>query len=73
MSNPPTTKTADLLFSTLHERAKELSCLYKIEEVVSKFDLPLEEHLPEGHRVHPSRLAVPRMLSGPAHLRLGSL
>jgi len=43
MSNPPTTKTADLLFSTLHERAKELSCLYKIEEVVSKFDLPLED------------------------------
>ncbi len=43
MSNPPRTKTVDKLFSALHERAKELSCLYKIEEILSKFDLPLEE------------------------------
>lgn len=30
------------LFSTLHERAKELSCLYRIEEILSRFDRPLE-------------------------------
>jgi len=34
---------AQTLFSTLHERAKELSCLYRIEEILSHFDLPLEE------------------------------
>ena len=43
MSNqrPPT--AVSTLFSTLHERAKELSCLYKIEEILSRFDRPLEE------------------------------
>ena len=43
MSNqrPPT--AVSTLFSTLHERAKELSCLYKIEEILSQFDRPLEE------------------------------
>ncbi|MDW7761035.1 MAG: PEP/pyruvate-binding domain-containing protein [Acidobacteriota bacterium] len=34
---------AQTLFSTLHERAKELSCLYRIEEILSHYDLPLEE------------------------------
>ena len=38
---PPT--AVSTLFSTLHERAKELSCLYKIEEILSRFDRPLEE------------------------------
>ncbi len=31
------------LFSTLHERAKELSCLYSIEEILSRFDQPIED------------------------------
>ncbi len=38
---PPT--AVNTLFSTLHERAKELSCLYKVEEILSQFDHPLEE------------------------------
>jgi hypothetical protein len=43
MSNqrPPT--AVNPLFSTLHERAKELSYLYEIEEILSNFDRSLEE------------------------------
>lgn len=34
---------AQAVFSTLHERVKELNCLYSVEEALSRFDLPLEE------------------------------
>ncbi len=43
MSNPRTPTAVSTLFSTLHERAKELNCLYRIEEVLSIYDVPLEE------------------------------
>ncbi|MGA2532185.1 MAG: PEP/pyruvate-binding domain-containing protein [Candidatus Aminicenantales bacterium] len=43
MSNQRAPTAVSTLFSTLHERAKELSCLYKIEEILSRFDRPLEE------------------------------
>ncbi len=43
MSEPKAPAAVNTLFSTLHERAKELSCLYKIEEILSQFDRPLEE------------------------------
>src|SRR5512135_2132272 len=43
MSSPKSPPTVNTLFSTLHERAKELSCLYKVEEMLSQFDHPLEE------------------------------
>jgi len=43
MSNQRPAATVNTLFSTLHERAKELSCLYRIEEILSRFDRPLEE------------------------------
>src|SRR5512137_180568 len=43
MSNPRTPTAVNTLFSTLHERAKELSCLYRIEEILSIYDVPLEE------------------------------
>jgi len=43
MSNQRTPTAVDTLFSTLHERAKELSCLYRIEEILSIYDVPLEE------------------------------
>jgi len=42
MSNPRTPTAVSTLFSTLHERAKELSCIYRIEEVLSSYDTPLE-------------------------------
>jgi len=45
MSNQRTPTAVDTLFSTLHERAKELSCLYRIEEILSIYDVPLEEVL----------------------------
>ena len=43
MSNPRTPAAVSTLFSTLHERAKELSCLYRIEEILSLYDVPLGE------------------------------
>ena len=43
MTNPRTPTAVTTLFSTLHERAKELSCLYRIEEILSIYDVPLEE------------------------------
>ena len=43
MSNPRTPTAASTLFSTLHERAKELNCLYRIEEILSIYDVPLED------------------------------
>ncbi len=43
MSSEQTPKTVGTLFSTLHERAKELNCLYKVEEILSDFTQPLDE------------------------------
>ena len=43
MSDQRTPTAVNTLFSTLHERAKELSCLYKIAEILSQFDRPLED------------------------------
>jgi len=43
MSNQRTPTAVSTLFSTLNERAKELSCLYRIEEILSIYDVPLEE------------------------------
>jgi hypothetical protein len=43
MNDRESSKPATVLFSTLHERAKELSCLYNVEEVLSNFHLSLEE------------------------------
>ncbi|MBM3305097.1 MAG: pyruvate, phosphate dikinase [Candidatus Aminicenantes bacterium] len=43
MSNERTPAAVSTLFSTLHERAKELSCIYRVEEILSSYDTPLEE------------------------------
>jgi hypothetical protein len=43
MSKERTPTAVSTLFSTLHERAKELSCLYRIEEILSLYDVALEE------------------------------
>ncbi len=43
MSDREPAKPETALLSTLHERAKELSCLYKIEEILSNFSLSLED------------------------------
>ncbi|MBN2265197.1 MAG: PEP/pyruvate-binding domain-containing protein [Candidatus Aminicenantes bacterium] len=43
MSDQRAPSAAEALFSTLHERAKELSCLYRIEEILSLYDVLLEE------------------------------
>ncbi|MCK7478508.1 MAG: hypothetical protein M0C28_14815 [Candidatus Moduliflexus flocculans] len=43
MSNPRTPTAVTTLFSALNERAKELSCLYRIEEILSLYDVALED------------------------------
>ncbi len=43
MTKESTPSTVSTLFSTLHERAKELSCLYRIEEILSLYDVALED------------------------------
>ena len=43
MSNPRTPTAVTTLFSALHERAKELSCLYRIEEILIIYDVPLDK------------------------------
>jgi len=43
MSNPRTPTAVTTLFSALNERAKELSCLYRIEEILSLYDIALED------------------------------
>lgn len=43
MNDEESSGSATALFSTLHERAKELSCLYNVEEILSNFNLSLEE------------------------------
>ncbi|MBM3295965.1 MAG: pyruvate, phosphate dikinase [Candidatus Aminicenantes bacterium] len=43
MNQQDPSKTASALFCTLHERSKELSCLYTVEEILSNYALSLEE------------------------------
>ena len=43
MTNSRTPNPVNTLFSTLHERAKELNCLYRIEEILSLYDVALED------------------------------
>lgn len=43
MSKDETSRNGRKLFTSLHERAKELTCLYKVEEILSDFDQPLED------------------------------
>jgi len=43
MAERQSSSPAQAVFSSLHERVKELNCLYSIEEILSRFDLPLED------------------------------
>ncbi len=39
-------KTIDKLLESLHERSKELNCLFEVEEILSEYDAPLEDVCP---------------------------
>lgn len=43
MADQHTPSSAQAIFATLHERVKELNCLYRVEEILSNYELPLEE------------------------------
>jgi hypothetical protein len=36
-------RPADALLASLQERAKELNCLYEVEQILARFDIPLED------------------------------
>ena len=36
-------RPADKLIASLQERAKELNCLYEVEQILARLDLPLVE------------------------------
>jgi hypothetical protein len=36
-------RSIDHLLSSLQERAKELNCLYEVEQILSRFDLPMDQ------------------------------
>ncbi len=38
-------RSVDHLLSSLQERAKELNCLYEVEQILSRFDIPMDEAL----------------------------
>jgi pyruvate,water dikinase len=40
---PKAQRAVDTLISSLRERAKELNCLYEVEQILARLDLPLEE------------------------------
>jgi pyruvate, water dikinase len=61
MNDRESAKPETALFSTLHERAKELSCLYKIEEILSNFDLSLDEVFGRVIRVIPPGWQFPEL------------
>ncbi len=53
----------------MRERAKELNCLYQVEELLTKTHLPLAEIFTQIIQTIPSGLPVPRDLPGQDRLR----
>lgn len=43
MADRPSSSSSQTIFSALHERVKELNCLYRVEEILSNYDLALED------------------------------
>ena len=70
MTDRESSKSATALFSTLHERAKELSCLYNVEEILSNFNLSLDEVFRRVIKVIPPGWQLPE--SCQAQIQYGS-
>ena len=58
---PEKKKSLDRLFDSLQERAKELDCLYRIEELLSKPDEPITDIYPKLLRIIPTGLQFPEI------------
>ncbi len=43
MTNRDSDRPVDKLLSSLQERAKELNCLYEVEQILARLDLPLDD------------------------------
>jgi hypothetical protein len=61
MNDRESSKSATELFSTLHERAKELNCLYNVEEILSNFQLSIEEVFRRVIKVIPAGWQFPEL------------
>jgi len=57
--NPPPDKPIDRILHDLQERAKELNCLYRVDELLGREDAPLDEILGELVRTLPAGWQFP--------------
>ena len=48
-------RPAEELIASLQERAKELNCLYEVEQILARLDLPLADAFQQVVEVIPSR------------------
>ena len=62
MIEMPTEKPMDEIIRALQERAKELSCLYQVDEILNQKDVEQDAALQQTDRSHPGGLAVPTAL-----------
>ena len=60
----PTERSLDDILRALQERAKELNCLYRVDEILSRTGRRLEQRAPRARPDRAPRLAVPRRLCG---------
>ena len=56
---PKAQRAADTLISSLRERAKELNCLYEVEQILARLDFPLDESFQKVFEVIPPELQEP--------------
>jgi hypothetical protein len=57
--NPPADKPVDRILHDLQERAKELNCLYRVDELLGREEAPLDEVLGEVARTIPAGWQFP--------------
>ena len=57
--NPPPDKPIDRILHDLQERAKELNCLYRVDELLGREDAPVDEVLSEVVRTLPAGWQFP--------------
>ena len=68
--NPHPDKPIDRILHDLQERAKELNCLYRVDELLGREDAPVDEVLGEVVPPRPEELRLLRDVLDPKKLYL---
>ena len=68
--NPPPDTPLDRILHDLQERAKELNCLYRVDELLGREDSPVDEVLADVVRTLPAGWQFPDVCA--ARIILGS-